>query len=239
MAEVGTAVASLLASYPPLMKEAWIRMWEWYKYDVDHSLPPSRVAITTMTSDRFMIYRQVPPPGQPIPVRVPPFLLNDSIPENKEITWAVRRLHLNHPGSSPGMRAEYLRQWFIDATQDNIPDSTNWQKVFAIVQAEFRNGVMSEESICQTVAVIPRGASRDFREIGLVKVLWKYFTSLLNRRLASFIKFHDVLHRFCAGRGTGTASLEGKLLQHLMAIRLAVLFGVLLDLQKAYDDLYW
>ena len=38
-------------------------------------------------------------------------------------------------------------------------------------------------------------------------------TSLLNRRLTEAIKYHDVLHGFWAGRGTGTAALEAKLLQ--------------------------
>ena len=46
----------------------------------------------------------------------------------------------------------------------------------------------------------------------MVEVLWKTVTSLLNQRLMEAIKFHDVLHRFRAGRGTGTAALEAKLL---------------------------
>ena len=87
--------------------------------------------------------------------------------------------------------------------------------------------------------MITNGASGDFRGIGLVEVLCKALTSLLNCRLAAAIKFHDVLHGFWAFRGTGTATLEAKLLQHLTSMREAVLFEVLLDLQKAYDALYW
>ena len=37
----------------------------------------------------------------------------------------------------------------------------------------------------------------------------------------------------------GTAALEAKLLQQLMAMREAVLFEVFLDLRKAYDALDW
>ena len=44
-------------------------------------------------------------------------------------------------------------------------------------------------------------------------------TSLLNRQLTTAIKFHDVLYRFRAGRGAGTAALEAKLIQQLMAVR--------------------
>ena len=39
------------------------------------------------------------------------------------------------------------------------------------------------------------------------------------------------------GRGTGTAALEANMLQHLTAMREAVLFEVFLDLQKSYDAL--
>ena len=51
------------------------------------------------------------------------------------------------------------------------------------------------------------------------------------------ITYHDALHGFWAGRGTGTAALEDNLPQQLMAMREAVLFEVFLDLDKDYDNL--
>ena len=51
------------------------------------------------------------------------------------------------------------------------------------------------------------------------------------------IQLHDVLHGFREGRGTGTATLEAKLLQQLAAMREEVLYVVFLDLTKAYDAL--
>ena len=51
--------------------------------------------------------------------------------------------------------------------------------------------------------------------------------------------FHDVLHGFQVFRVTKTAVLKDELLQKVVAIREAVLFEVFLDLQKAYDALYW
>ena len=61
--------------------------------------------------------------------------------------------------------------------------------------------------------------------------------SLLNRRFAALISFHDNLHGFQAGRGTSTASLEAKLLQHLTAMRELILLKVFLGLWKFYDSL--
>ena len=54
----------------------------------------------------------------------------------------------------------------------------------------------------------------------------------------SGIKNHDFLHGFWAGRSTGTATIEAKLLQQLAALREEVLYVILLDVNKAYDALY-
>ena len=48
---------------------------------------------------------------------------------------------------------------------------------------------------------------------------------------------HDALHGFREGRGTGTATLEAKLLHQLAAMREEVLYVIFLDLTKAYDAL--
>ena len=88
-----------------------------------------------------------------------------------------------------------------------------------------------------TVALILKG-KRYFRGIGIVGVLWKAVSSLINRRLVVVITYHDALHGFQAGKGTATSAIETNLLQKLTAMREAVLFEVFLDIQKAYDALY-
>ena len=52
----------------------------------------------------------------------------------------------------------------------------------------------------------------EFRGIRLVKVTWKVVAVIVHRRLTEGIKIHDALHRFREGCGTGTATLEAKLL---------------------------
>ena len=59
--------------------------------------------------------------------------MDDYIPEDKDIDWAVHRLFLNRSGGPSGMRAEYSPQWLISTTRDNILDATTWMKVVAIV----------------------------------------------------------------------------------------------------------
>ena len=46
-------------------------------------------------------------------------------------------------------------------------------------------------------------------------VMWKVVAAILNFRLTASITFHNFLRGFRAGRGTGTATLEAKLLQYL------------------------
>ena len=70
----------------------------------------------------------------------------------------------------------------------------------------------------QAVVLIPKGKN-DYRGIGLVEVMWKVVAVIINRRFTSSITYHDVLHGFRAGRGTGTATLEAKLIQQLASMR--------------------
>ena len=104
------------------------------------------------------------------------------------------------------------------------------------MQVVLCDGMLSKKYTWQTVVLIPKRKG-DFRGIGLVKVLWKVVTSLLNRRLTAEISFHNTLYRFRAGRGARTASLEVNLIQQLTSMGEAVLFEVFLDLRKAYDAL--
>ena len=59
----------------------------------------------------------------------------------------------------------------------------------------------------------------------------------MNRRLIVVIQFHDTLHVFRAGRGTGTASLESNMLQQLMEMREEGIYEIFLDLNKSFDAL--
>ena len=61
--------------------------------------------------------------------------------------------------------------------------------------------------------------------------------AIRNRRFTASITYHNLLHGFRAGRGTGTATLEAKLLRLQAALREEVLYVIFLDLHKAYDAL--
>ena len=70
--------------------------------------------------------------------------------------------------------------------------------------------------------------------IGLVEVMWKVVTVIINRCLTNSIAFQDILLGFRSGCGTGTASLKVKLIQQLSEKREEVLYEIFLDLKKVY-----
>ena len=47
----------------------------------------------------------------------------------------------------------------------------------------------------------------------MIEVLWKVLEAIIYTRIKKVVTFHDVLHKFCASRGTGTAIMELKMAQ--------------------------
>ena len=83
-----------------------------------------------------------------------------------------------------------------------------------------------------------RLGGRGYLDIVLVEVIWKSVEVILNCRFTAIITYHDLLHGFRAGCGTGTATLELNILQQVAAFREEVLHVIFLDLHKAHDALY-
>ena len=61
------------------------------------------------------------------------------------------------------------------------------------------------------MVLLPKG-EKDYCGIGLVEVMWKVVAEILNLRLTASITFHNFMHGFRAGRGTGTSTFEANLL---------------------------
>ena len=84
------------------------------------------------------------------------------------------------------------------------------------------------------VVIIPKGVGTNLRRIGLVEVMWKAISGIIDRRILSSIQFHDDLHGFSMGGGTENATLEANLIKQLIAMRETVNHSIFLDLRKAY-----
>ena len=167
--------------------------------------------------------------------------MDNSVPIEDEIEGAVKCLRNHRSGGILGMRSEHLKGWLAAArkkekeeaeagkettdstkggevTETTYTEASNWAMVVELVQKSFREGQLAAEATWQAMVLLTKGG-KYYCGIGLVEVMWKVVAAILNRRLAASITFHDFLHRFWAGRGTGTATLEAKLLQKLAALR--------------------
>ena len=110
----GEEVESLLTGDPSLPREAWRMIQGWYQEAADHAPPHARVTLERITAEREVLYCTVPPPpprGETIPLSVPPSPIDDSVPTEEEVKWAVRRLRGHCSGGPSRMRAEHLREW--------------------------------------------------------------------------------------------------------------------------------
>ena len=119
---------------------------------------------------------------------------------------------------------------------DSQEGADNWTRFVDLVQTSFREDELAEEATWQVVVLIPKG-KKDYRGVVFVEMMWKVVAEILNRRFTASITYYDFLLGFRAGCGTGTATLEAKLLQQLSALREEVLYVIFLDLHKAHDAL--
>ena len=82
-----------------------------YSNTVYRALPPARVTLERITAEKVEMYSYVPSPGANIPISVEPFPLDDSVPTEDEIEWAMKRLRNHRSGGPPGMQADHLKMW--------------------------------------------------------------------------------------------------------------------------------
>ena len=77
--EAGEEIERILVEDPPLHREAWQRLRVWYKAEVDRAPLRAQVALERITTECMDLYRQVPPPGENIPISVDPFQVADLV----------------------------------------------------------------------------------------------------------------------------------------------------------------
>ena len=146
------------------------------------------------------------------------------------------------------MQAEHLKGWLAaskrekraaekgEGLKEGEEGEPHWENLVESIHTAFWEGALTEEATWKAVVMIPKG-KQEYRGIGIVEAMWKVVAAILHCRLTASITFHNFLHGFRAGRGTGTVTPEANLLQQLAAMREEVLYVIFLDLHKAYDAL--
>jgi hypothetical protein len=166
--------------------------------------------------------------------------VDDGPPSEEEVVAALKKLKLNKAPGASGIRVEDLRSWWYKARKAKETDPKSielWEKVLALVRTAFTTGEIPQAFCNGILVLIPKSVPGQYRGIALLEIIYKLVSSIINRRLERSIQFHDAIHGFRAGRGTGTAIIEAKLLIQLAQRSTKPLHMVFLDLTKAYDTL--
>jgi hypothetical protein len=123
------------------------------------------------TAEREELYRKVSPPGDPIPINVEPFDLDDSIPEDAAIREVVAGLKNGRAGGSGGVRAEHIKSWLRDMIEEEEKGTENagdiWRLFVRLIQIIWDKGEIPRQMLWMVVVLLPKGGG-DFRGIGLL-----------------------------------------------------------------------
>jgi len=130
-----------------------------------------------------------------------------------------------------------MKEWLAgmkeEEEQGTEGKGDRWRAFAKLIQTIWDEGCIPQQMCWMIVIFIPKGGG-NYCGIGLLEPFWKVIEILLDRRL-KVIDFHNSLHGFLQGRGCGTTTMEAKLVQQFAYLEQQALYGVFVDLKKAYD----
>ena len=170
---------------------------------------PTRDGLDQVSEDRAKLYGCIPPARLWVPILVHPSVVNDDIPEEADIDIAVLGLKGRREGGPLVINAKYLQGWQKEAKSEKYPEGRRWKPVVRLVKVMFRYGTVVEEIAWATMVLLPKG-KEGYRVIGIVELLWKVFSVVVNCSLKRIIVLHDAIHGFREGRGIGISIFGGQ-----------------------------
>ena len=111
----------------------------------------------------------------------------------------------------------------------------SWTKVIKLVSNIFALKTLPQRLTHSTLVLIPKGKGPECRGIGLVESLWKIVGKIMTHRMGA-LDLQPSVHGFRPRKGTGTVTLEVKLLHTLVHQKGETVYQVFVDLQKSYDS---
>ena len=225
---VSTEIQSHLAA--GRTRDAYSLLATWYKHRGGRLSRPTLHDLNRVSAEYKKLFASKSSCGDDIPVHISPFPVNDAIPDECEIIQALKRLRKRTAPGPSGMRVEDLLRW-----RDEEPQA--WTIVLCLVSTAFTDGLIPQSFSWGILVLLPKSTPGEHRGIALLEVLWKLCAMIIHLHLTQAVEFHNDIHGFCPHHGTGTATLEAKLLMQLCYSKGLPLYQVFLDLTKAYDSL--
>ena len=95
-----------------------------------------------------------------------------------------------------------------------------------LLHVVFMDGTVLEEIDWETMVLLQKGKG-SYRDIGIVELLCKLCSVVVNCSMKRSAVLHDTLHEFIEGRGVGKATLEAKMEKQLSGFAHDTLPGIL------------
>jgi len=191
--EAGKAIKAALNDNN--LQGAWDQLKVWYHQASNWPYKPSHKDLCAIMTEHIDLHTQQASPGALILVLVEAANVLDEIPLDEEIWEAV-----HHWGKAPGpsgIWTNHLKEWLAEAEKEEEPDSTKWDHLVTLIQHVYETRVLLATLPWAIVVHLPK-ASSGYRGIGLLEVIWKVTSSIIDARMKASITFHDALHGFQA-----------------------------------------
>ncbi len=204
------------------VQEAFRHLKGWYLAASEMQSKQCYHTMERQTLERVDLYARRQSPGDPLPLHLTLFKIDDDVPMDSKIWIVAGGLTYGRAGGTSGMRAKHVKAWLRGALEEEDPESQgnfvgngdNWKLFVELVKVVWTRGIIPRQMLWSIVVLIPKGGG-DYRGIGLLEPIWKVLKRIMDRRLDA-IELHDCLHGCRAHRGTGTEVIEAKLAQQLI-----------------------
>jgi Reverse transcriptase (RNA-dependent DNA polymerase) len=91
-----------------------------------------------------------------------------------------------------------------------------WRRVVKLVQMVFTDQPIAQSFGAGMLVLIQKGVQDQYQCIALLEVIYKLVLAIINQRMSQEIQYHQAVHGFRQGYGTGTAIMEAKLRMQLV-----------------------
>ena len=127
--------------------------------------------------------------------------INDEVPTEEEIITALYRMRNRKAPGLTGISTEDLKKWEKGANPGGglnpIPTYQKaWTAVVRLVQDAIGKGKIPSAFSVGTLVIIPKDDKGGVRGIGLLEVIHKLVSQIINLRLGEKIKFLPEVHGF-------------------------------------------
>lgn len=239
---------------------AWRILKAWYRNVTGRPHRPTEVDMEEATGQLRDLYdnRDAELPRSVCnDILIFPFNIRDAIPDEEEIRKAALKLR---PKKSPGpsaLKADTLRNWAMEYFQRYVRPiqyvcnvNLTREKEAALIEESryhpldfvvniiidiFTQTQLPHQLTLNSLVLIPKSNSNELRSIGLTDSMWKLCGKIISKRIGDAIEWHPSVHGFRTKHGTGTATLEVKLLSTLAETKGDTVFQVYLDPKNAFD----